>query len=264
MTDSAQISGVIFEVRRFTVHDGPGLRTTVFLQGCPLRCRWCHNPEGMADTPSGVPAVAGSGSGGPRGRVTAAEVVRDIARDTPWHDASGGGATFSGGEPLGQPEFLAAMLRGCRARGISTAVDTSGYAPPEALEAVAGLADLFLYDLKVMDAAAHERHTGVSNALVLRNLARLAELARPVWIRLPLVPGITMEAANLDAMIDFLRPWPALRRVSVLPYHRIATGKYARLGLADPMAGVAPPSDADILGARRRFESAGFRVTVGG
>jgi pyruvate formate lyase activating enzyme len=191
-------------------------------------------------------------------------VVREIARDAAYYDVSGGGATFSGGEPLMQPEFLLALLRGCRARGITTVVDTSGHADAAALDAVAGDVSLFLFDLKLMDDAEHRRHTGESNAPVLRNLERLAERGRAVWIRVPLVPGITMEPANLDAMTSFLRPWPSLRCVCLLPFHGAAAGKYARMGLADPMAGVAPPSERDVEAVRRRFEASGFKTTVGG
>ena len=219
------------------------------------------SPHSIA--PSLHPPTA-RGSGGLSGWVSAADVVSEIARDAAYYDVSGGGATFSGGEPLMQPEFLRALLRGCRARGIHTAVDTSGYADPAALEAVADDVSLFLFDLKLMDDAAHRLHTGQSNGPVLRNLEWLARSGRTVWVRVPLVPGITLEAANLDAMIAFLRPWPALRRVSLLPFHATAAGKYARMGVPDPMAGVAPPSDGDILAARRRFEAAGFETAVGG
>lgn len=258
---------MIFDVKRFSTHDGPGIRTTVFFAGCPLRCAWCHNPEALALCgPQAEAALALLRERGtnPRwiGEVDAAEVIREIERDVPWFDRSGGGATFSGGEPLGQSGFLLELLERCRRREIRTAVDTTGCAGAATVEAVAALADLFLYDLKLMDAELHREFTGAGNRAILDNLRLLDRLGANVWIRIPFVPGVSATPENVEATIDFLILETSFRRVSLLPYHRIGEAKYQRLGIEFRMAGVATPGAAEIEAARARFESAGFEVQL--
>lgn len=249
--------GQTFDIKRFAIHDGPGIRSTVFFTGCPLRCAWCHNPEAFA---------LGEAGGGPADAClrewTVDELVRELERDLPYYDRSGGGVTLSGGEPLGQPEFVMELLERCRQRELHTALDTSGCAEPELLERAARLCDLVLYDLKVIDDDVHREWTGVSNVLSLENLMLLNGLEVETWIRVPLVPGVNDNPEEITAMIGLLRD-TRFRRVSVLPYHRIADGKYKRLGWVNRMEGVEPPTDGEIRRVRERFISAGFETAVG-
>jgi pyruvate formate lyase activating enzyme len=224
-------SGLIFDIKKYSIHDGPGIRTTLFLKGCPLACAWCHNPESQSSKPEMIfreqrcircgvcltacprRAITWNGDGPltdwaacqpcdacvtacyaeARERIgremTVAQALAEIERDRAFYDESGGGVTFSGGEPLMQSDFLAALLHACKAQDLHTAVDTCGFAAWETLDKVRGEVDLFLYDLKLMDDARHRAFTGVSNAPILANLQALSRLGHNLLIRIPLVPG---------------------------------------------------------------------------
>jgi pyruvate formate lyase activating enzyme len=266
---SPQQTGAVFDIKRFAIHDGPGIRTTVFLQGCPLRCWWCHNPEGIRSLPKEAGAEGALASptlAGPRtpGVFTVQQLIGEIERDHLFYDESRGGVTFSGGEPLVQAEFLRAALRVCRERDLHTAVDTSGYAPPATLESILENVSLFLYDLKLMDPAQHLKYTGVPNDLVLENLRMLAERAREVVVRVPVVPGITDTPGNVEAMVSFLEQTGSLMEVHLLPYHHAATAKYDRLRLENKMAEVRPPPPEHMEALRSKFAGRGFRTQIGG
>jgi pyruvate formate lyase activating enzyme len=264
-------AGTIFDIKRYAIHDGPGIRTTVFLKGCPLRCRWCHNPEGQ--TPGPQPGSPHGGDAQPDacdtdqapGRtVTVADVMREVERDVIFYDESQGGVTISGGEPLMQPEFLAALLRACRSADLHTALDTCGYAPPEVFNAIAGDVDLFLFDLKLIDPREHETHTGVSNRQILDNLNTLQQRGHRVIIRFPIVPGITDTDNNVQQTIAHVASLSNVDHVALLPYHKIAGGKYKRLRRTNEMEDIEPPARERIDAIRARFEDHGIAVTVGG
>jgi len=248
------MTGTVFDIKRFAIHDGPGIRTTVFLKGCPLRCSWCHNPEGQR---TGVTELAGRGGPVRVGRMaTVEEVVGEVARDTVVFDESEGGVTFSGGEPLAQPEFLAALLDRCGELDIHRAVDTCGHAPTEVLLDVARRADLFLYDIKLLDEAEHRAHTGAGLERIRDNLFALAATGVPVRLRLPLVPGITDTEANLSAIGSLLRSLPRRLPLQLLPYHRAAMDKYPRFGMEPPLPHTPEPTAGDLAAARRRILAA--------
>jgi pyruvate formate lyase activating enzyme len=258
--------GIIFKIQKFAVHDGPGIRTTVFLKGCPLRCRWCHNPEGLISRSQPMQAPAGSTAGRQTvGRTFGVEaLLGEIEKDRLFYDESGGGVTFSGGEPLRQEAFLNAMLRSCRLRDLHTVVDTSGHAPRSVMEKVAPLTDLFLFDLKLMDDTAHRRFTGASNQPILENLRLLDRLGRPFRIRVPMIPGVTDGEDNLRRIADFLEPLDSLQAVDLLPYHRIGEGKYRRMGMPKPAMPPLNRGETDMDDAAAIFASRGYSVCIGG
>jgi len=262
-------TGTIFRIKKYALHDGPGIRTTVFLKGCPLSCWWCHNPEGQSRQPEPMAAKSGAGAGAADAetigrRVTVAEVVREIEKDLIFYDSSGGGATFSGGEPLSQPAFLRALLLACREREIHTAVDTSGYAPVETPAALLGLVDLWLFDLKILDESAHRRHTGVSNRAILRNLRQIAAGDGKVVIRFALVPGITDDNDNLEQLARLVRSLGTVSRIDLLPYHAAAAGKYRRLGKESKLRALKPPTARRVAAVETFLTSRGLQVQVGG
>ena len=309
------MNGLIFNLQRYSVADGPGIRTTVFLKGCPLRCAWCHNPEGISPRreimlvetlcagcggcaracPIHVPA----GSGGDRGEppsptpgltpnpaecrlcgacvetcptgarrmigkeASVDEVTGMLLRDRLFFEESGGGVTFSGGEPLMQPTFLKELLQACRAHNLKTAVDTCGLAAPADLLEVAKLTDLFLYDLKLMDEAAHERYTGSSNRLILRNLKALGQVHEQIWVRIPVIPGVNDAPSQLEAAARFVATIPGVRRVSLLPFHRTGAEKLARLGRPSQPLPFESPRSESLQANAGIFERAGLITSIG-
>lgn len=213
-------------MREFTVHDGPGIRTTVFLKGCPLRCAWCHNPEGFSRQPQVMRGAAGERTAGRPYR--AGELATRLKAQAPILREAGG-VTFSGGEPLLQAPFVADVVR--RLEGLHVAVETCGYGREDDFRALAECADLILFGLKLIDPDEHARWTGRDNAPILRNLRVLGRAGRPFTIRVPLVPGVTDTEENLGGIARAVRGMDGLRGVELLPYNRAAGAKYAACGL---------------------------------
>jgi pyruvate formate lyase activating enzyme len=250
-------SGMVFDIREFTVHDGPGIRTTVFLKGCPLRCSWCHNPEGMSPLPEIIESPSGNRV---VGRHYTAERLSDILnRQAPILTANGGGITFSGGEPLTQAAFLAEVLD--ILSDVHVLLDTSGYAPESDFRRVAQKCDLVYFDLKLVDREAHVRHTGVDNSRILSNLAVLATMDVPFVIRVPLIPGVTDTDENFAAIARIANQLAGLIRVDLLPYNRAAGGKYLALRKQFcPTYDESQPVHINL----DAFEAAGVRVRLAG
>ncbi len=310
-------SGLVFDVRKYSIHDGPGIRTAIFLKGCPLRCAWCHNPEGLSPAPellfrgercidcgscsrACAQALAGLGRPGldprqaavslPRGaacadcpsfgacaeacpaealqlvgrRMEVEEVMAVLRADQPFYEESGGGATFTGGEPLSQGDFLLELLRACKAEGIHSALDSSGWASRELLLEAGLLADLVLFDLKIVDSERHRAATGVPSGPILENLAALAAAGGRIALRLPLIPGVNDAEADLEAAALYAVSIGTCTMVHILPYHDSGRGKYALRGEAYPMGAAksAPPEAA--ARALRVFERAGLSAMIGG
>jgi pyruvate formate lyase activating enzyme len=264
-------TGIIFDIKRYAIHDGPGIRTTVFLKGCPLRCLWCHNPEGQSLQPEPIigntmaSASAGTLEYETAGHVVSVgSVIEEIEKDILFFDESGGGVTISGGEPLMQPAFLKAILTACKERDIHTAIDTCGYASHEALDSIMDKVDLFLFDLKLMDENEHARYTGQSNRLILDNLREIVMRRKQVIIRFPVVPGITDTDENVSRLADLLSSLNTITCVSLLPYHKMAGSKYVKLRRPNDIERFEPPSREKLDSIKARLERRDLRVTVGG
>jgi len=271
-------SGVIFNIQRYSIHDGPGIRTTVFLKGCPLSCLWCHNPEGLtskavltvhegrciqcgacAVCPFDEPLPPGddakchscglcaeacpTGTRVMSGRtVTVSEVMTDIVRDRIFYDQSGGGVTFSGGEPTAQPQFLKKLLTECRREGISTAIETCGYVEITTLIDLADSTDLILYDLKGHDNVRHRSNTGVIAAPILENLDALAKVHHSIWLRLPIVPGFTDDPKEMELLASMYSSLKSIKRVNLLPYHPLGHAKLKKLGKLSKLPNIPSPT----------------------
>ncbi len=284
---------MIFNIQRFSLQDGPGLRSTVFMKGCPLYCRWCHNPESRMPHPEflrmetrcmACGRCSEEERAGRETRVLTDEdldacptgalqkagqemepsaLVRQLLGDRIFFDESGGGVTFSGGEPLLQAPFLIETLERLRSEGVHTAVDTCGYAPWEDLNQAAQSALLVLYDLKLMDEARHEAATGRSNRIILDNLKALSRMRTEIWIRVPVIPGINDDDANMAATASFISSLAAVRRVDLLPYHRIGEPKFARMGTTYTLAGLEAPSQQRLETLAEIFRFRGLLTHIG-
>ncbi|MFN3982753.1 MAG: glycyl-radical enzyme activating protein, partial [Caldilinea sp.] len=281
--DWEQVEGIVFDIQRYSVHDGPGLRTNVFLKGCPLRCAWCANPEsqnlqpelalsahncmtcGQFETPCPVcweqfdaairiealgerPYVCPTGAIHWIGaRHTAGEVMAEVRRDAPFYDRSGG-LTLTGGEATMQPAFAEALLQLAQAEGIHTALETAGHMQWPVFERLLPHLDLLLYDVKHMDGELHRRYTGLDNALILENLRRIADLPAPkLIVRVPVIPGFNADAASLRAITAFvLSLGRRVSEIDLLPYHTLGKAKYRALGRAYPWDDQPRLTDAEM------------------
>jgi len=303
-TSSAK--GTLFNIMRYATHDGPGIRTTVFFKGCPLRCLWCHNPEGQSPElelffradrcmhcgdcskacPNGAILfneatpltlkdkcrlcgtcvdVCQSMAREMTGRsMTVGEVIEEIQKDVIFYDESGGGVTFSGGEPLMQPGFLQDLLEACKERRIHTAVETCGLAESQTLLKIAAHVDLFLYDLKIIDSRKHEEFTGVPNSVILANLKALSDHHPHIVIRFPLIPGTNDDEENMLETGRFLASLRNVREIEILPYHRTGTEKYRGLGRTYDLKQIKPPSSEQIHRSADIFRGLGLQAKVGG
>lgn len=220
-------SGVVFSIEEFAVNDGPGIRTTVFLKGCPLRCAWCHNPEGQRREPQPLTKQGRTEISGYSIDVEA--LAARIRRDEDIFRDSGGGVTFTGGEPLMQAEFLCEVLD--RLTDIHKAVETCGYASEQTFKRVLERVDYMLFDVKLVDSELHKRWTGVGNELIKANLKTLCESGKPFVARVPLIPGVNDSAENMEATAELLVGAKGLQRVELLRYHKTAGAKYPMVGL---------------------------------
>ncbi|MBN1338688.1 MAG: glycyl-radical enzyme activating protein [Bacteroidales bacterium] len=249
-------SGLIFNIQRFSLHDGPGIRTTVFFQGCPLNCSWCHNPEGK---PAGTEKKGNKTIGQ---AYSTADLLEIILKDRDFYEESGGGVTFSGGEPLSQWQFLSEISGQCRKKGIHTAIDTSGYAGKEITAAITGKADLFLYDLKLIDPVDHLRYTGVSCFEILQNLKFLLSKGQKLRLRFPMIPGITTTEKNLSLMAEFVGSLKENPPLDLLPWHKLAAAKHKRSGSINAMEGVNEMTEDEKMAVKTFFISHGINAAI--
>ena len=298
---------LIFDIRRYSINDGPGIRITIFMKGCPLRCAWCHNPESQSPkvqklytaskcigaqdcieicpedaltlTPNGIvtdgekctlcgycadacPTKAVEMSGK---HYEIEKLLEIIEKERVHIDQSGGGVTFSGGEPTMYPEFLIKMLDACGEKGLHRAVDTCGYTKTETLLEIAKRTDLFLFDLKLMDPVQHKTWTGVDNQLIFKNLKLLAETGANINIRIPFIKNVNTGENEVKKMAAFISELPGNKPlVNLLPYHNIATGKYQKLELDYNAGEMDEPTENEIQNATEIFHSFDLEIEVGG
>ena len=298
----------ISNLQRFSLDDGPGIRTTVFFKGCNLRCAWCHNPECISgghtlqllqDACTGCGGCVSAcrqgvhhidqngrhhldrslcvGCGAcayqcTHGALTLIgtryepeSLLRELLKDRRYYETSGGGVTFSGGEPLLHPDYLVRMLELCRGAGLHTAVDTAGCVPFPVLERVLPLADLFLYDIKLWTSERHQAATGVPNQLILENLRRLTDAGGAVYLRTPIIPGYNDDLEELGCIARFLADLPArgqVQKIQLLPYHNYGVGKYVSIGLTSGTAQTRPPEDAFLRRALQLYLDLGLPAQI--
>lgn len=250
-----EIRGRIFDIKRFALHDGPGIRTTLFLTGCPLSCRWCHNPESR---------VSDDQTEDRNRTITVPDAVEELKKDLVFFEESGGGVTFSGGEPLMQSDFLLVLLKEMGRALIHRALDTTGYAERKTVEVVLPHTDLFLYDLKIMDPVKHRELTGVDNRVILENLKVILDEGANVRIRFPLIPGHNDDENNIMEMVRFLERFDELPEIDILPYHRFGISKYKKLEMNQEMEFISPPSGDKIESVKEMLKTNGFIAGVGG
>ena len=300
------LSAMVTDIQGYSIHDGPGIRTVVFLKGCSLECRWCSNPECISADPQvglfrnlctscgACDGVCSTGAlayapGSPPTidrnlcngcgecvescsykalvlygrRMTVDEVFEAVRRDAMFYEASGGGVTVSGGEPLLQPAFVSALLERCRDAGIHTCVETSGCAPESAVRQVLPYVDYWLYDLKLNDTARHSKYTGKTNETILANAKIVAESGADMLFRVPLIPGITDEPRNLEEIAGFVRRLGGKNRhIELMPFHRLGEGKYRSLDRPYPLSDVALLDSEQVASAQKVLMDHGLECTV--
>ena len=295
----------IFNIQKFCLHDGPGVRTTVFFKGCPLSCVWCHNPEsqlsqseilfdqtkctscGRCISVCSSSAVKAAPAGVTFSRkeciacgacedvcpnsarefvgreYTVAQLLDELEKERPFIEQSGGGVTFSGGEPMLQIDFVEEAARDCRERGIYVAIDTCGFVPYEYFERILKNTNVFLYDLKFISPILHKKYTGVDNALILENLQRLAANHAAINLRLPLIEGVNSSEEEINSILSFVAGTP-LTQVNLLSYHDIGKGKYAKLGREYGGKDLRTPKESRLNEIKAAFEAQKYKVVIGG
>ncbi len=305
MPDSPPLAGIIFSIDRFVAEDGPGLRTSVFFKGCPLKCIWCHSPQSISDKPQLVfysnrcigcgscvkvcpqnaqivseierrvlwdkcddcgkcaeicPSKASEMVGD---WLTVEQVMDIVRRDMSYYKNSGGGVTFSGGEPTMQPRFLLACLKKCKEIGIHTALDTCGLVKWPVFDEILPYVDLFLYDIKDMDSEKHKKFTGVGNELILENLNRINQRGKSIWVRVPLIPGYNDSETDISRIANFIRLMKSVEKVSLLPYNSAAGAKYQFIGKHYELEHVVHQSEEKLMALVEVFSILGIEVELG-
>lgn len=254
--------GRIFNIQRFSIHDGPGIRTIVFLKGCFMRCAWCCNPESQSYeiqqmTEKGVLKTVGQD-------VTVDEIMPEVLADIHYFRRSGGGVTLSGGEILGQVDFAKDLLRACKENGLHTAVESTANAPYEKIEQILPYLDLYLLDIKHMDSAKHKEYTAAGNELILENAKKLANSGVELVVRTPVVPGFNDTPEEIKAIAKFAATLPNVKEHHLLPYHRLGQDKYAGLGRSYALNGVEPLTKEKMEYLLSVAEESGLRCQIGG
>lgn len=297
--------GTVINIQKYSVHDGPGIRTTVFFKGCPLNCWWCHNPESQRKeheimffkekcTGCGVCVkrcpqnaieikdnypVVNKDKCNLCGKctdfcpnnarqyvgkdMTENEIFKELMKDEIFYEESGGGVTFSGGEPMLHADLINEVLNQCRIKGVHTAIDTSGYVSWDKFDKIRDKVDLFLYDLKLMDNERHKKYIGVDNKIILENLKKLSDNGHNIYIRMPIIVGVNDDDENIDKAIKFISELNIIQ-VNLLPYHKMGMDKYKRINMKYKLSGDEKPSDEKMNEIANKFKKAAIKVKIGG
>ena len=262
MTDIYNVRGRIFDIQRFSTHDGPGVRTIVFLKGCPLRCRWCCNPESQNYE---IQLMKQKGKVKTVGYdTTVKDVIEEVMHDMPYYIRSGGGLTLSGGECLWQPDFAIALLKAARENGINTAIETTGFADWEVIQRFIPEVDVFLMDIKHTISAKHKEFTTKPNELILNNARKIAEKAKRLIIRVPVIPGFNDTIEEIGEIAKFTASLPNVNEIHLLPYHRMGKDKYDGLTRPYLMGDVPSPTTAKMQELLAVGKSYGLTTHLGG
>ena len=262
MTDYMNVSGRIFDIQKFSVHDGPGIRTIVFLKGCALRCKWCCNPESQK---SEIQTMIQNGKEKTIGRdVTVREIIDIVKKDMPYYRRSGGGMTLSGGEMLCQSDFAYALLRCAKESSINTAVETTGFAPFEKIEKMLPYIDTVLMDIKHTDSAKHKAFTTQPNELILENAVKIAEKANKLIIRVPVIPTFNDTEAEIASIAEFASSLKGVSEINLLPYHNFGKDKYIGLGREYLMGELPSPTEEHMKNLKSVAERYGLKCKIGG
>lgn len=262
MSDYLNVSGRIFDIQKFSVHDGPGIRTIVFFKGCTLRCRWCCNPESQRFE---IETMLQNGEEKTMGRdVTVAEVLNIVKQDMPYYRRSGGGMTLSGGEMLCQSDFAYALLRSAKEAAINTAVETTGFADFSKIEPLLPYIDTVLMDIKHTDSAKHKAFTTQPNELILENAKKIAQRAQKLIIRVPVIPTFNDTEEEIAAIAKFASSLYGVEEINLLPYHRFGKDKYIGLGRDYLMGDIPSPTDEHMQKLKEVAESYGLICKIGG
>ena len=260
--DENRITGRIFDIQRYSIHDGPGIRTIIFLKGCRLRCRWCCNPESQEYD---IQTMMVQGKSKIIGRdVTVEEVMEEIKKDLPYYRRSGGGVTLSGGEALCQPDFAVALLQACSEYGIHTAMESTGYADFNVIERYLPYLDVFLMDIKHTDSKKHEMFTTKSNELILENARKIAETGGKLIIRVPVIPDFNHTKEEIKAIADFAKTLPGVEELHLLPYPRLGQDKYEGLGREYMLSHIEPLSNEYMEELLKAAKASGLQCQIGG
>lgn len=262
MSDYRNVIGRIFDIQKFSVHDGPGIRTIVFLKGCALRCRWCCNPESQK---SEIQTMIQNGKEKIVGKdVSVSEVMETVKQDMPYYRRSGGGLTLSGGEMLCQSEFAYALLRTAKESAINTAVETTGFAKWETIEKLLPFIDTVLMDIKHINSEKHKEFTTKSNELILENAVKIAENAKKLIIRVPVIPTFNDTEAEIGEIAKFASSLKGVEEINLLPYHSFGRDKYEGLGRKYMMGDLPSPTDQQMQKLKKVAESYGLKCKIGG
>lgn len=244
----------VFNIQRFSIHDGPGIRTIVFLKGCPLRCKWCFNPESQNPQPNEHFGEM----------MTVKDVYEEIKKDQTAYRRSGGGVTFSGGEALMHSSFLEEVIKVCQTNGWTTAIETSAFVGEEVIKRIIPMLDYILLDIKAIPDELHAQGTLVSNKQILRNALIINEIAKNVTVRIPVIPNFNFAEKQINYICEFTKYMDRVDTIHLLPYTNFGENKYLKLEMEYELSGIPPLTHEDLAPLKEIVEGHGFKCIIGG